>query len=138
MSLRYFSNSFSSSEKFFIRHWGGLCVSRRALDNILVLNSSCADTFTLTSMKAVKHSRSGKCVAPLNNNQGAVIGLTSNCNDINTRFGQTASLLMKHVVTGYCVHPQGGSQNPEIGTKVVIHSNCSCHPRIQFEFIYGE
>eukprot|EP00794_Sanderia_malayensis_P018635 gene18635-20517_t len=122
---------------FSIRHYGGLCLSYRASNNRLRLISSCTEKFTLTSTHALMHVQSGKCVLPAGTFNGASIGLSSDCNDANARFQQTASFSIKQLSTGKCVHPYMGSASPSIDTDAVIYSGCD-DKRVQFKFIYDQ
>ena len=134
-----FSDSFPVScreQKFIIQHYGGLCVSARN-DNRLYLTASCSP-FSLTDKKALRHVPTGRCVGPENHNNGARITLQGDCNNANTRFEQTSSphYSVKHLLSGKCLHPLGGSSHPRDGTLIVLYSGCN-EPRLKFKF-HGE
>ena len=121
---------------FTIKHYSGLCVTVRKSDSLFRLSQQCTEKFTLTSNKNLVHMASGKCAIPENLADNSRIKLTADCNNVGTQFEQTSGLSMKHLQTGKCVHPLGGSTNPASDTDVVIYRGCNSN-RLQFKFIWG-
>ena len=79
----------------------------------------------------------GKCVIPEGLHDNARVKLTSNCNNKGTRFMQTSGLSMKHLQTGKCIHPLGGSLHPAVNTDIVIYNGCN-ERRLLFLFKYDK
>ena len=90
----------------------------------------------LTETGAILHIPSGKCVAPIAAVNNGVIKLQSACNSANSWFQHTSAKTIRHMRTGFCIHPYLGSSSPTIGTKLVIYVGC-IEARLQFNFIYG-
>ncbi|MCR6651344.1 MAG: serine hydrolase [Cellvibrionaceae bacterium] len=41
---------------------------------------------------------------------------------------------IRHVQTGYCIHPSGGSSTPADGTPALIYNDCNSDPRLNFRY----
>ena len=118
---------------FFIRHYGGLCLSFDSAANRFKLKSGC-DEFTFVADSRLKHQSSGKCVLPMSRVNNAKIQLDNDCTSVETRFRQTKEFSMKHLSSGKCIHPFGGQLSPAIGTDIVLYNECNMQ-RIQFKFV---
>ncbi len=115
-----------------------MCVSHRPSDGLFRLTSTTScDTFVQLKTKALWHMKTGKCIVPQSNSNNARLILTSSCHILNTRFEQTSAFSMRHLSTGYCVHPEGGSIAPHPNTNIVIYSGCD-ENRLQFKFFSGK
>ena len=80
---------------------------------------------------------SGKCVVPENYRNGARITLQGSCGDLNAKYEQTKMYSTKHIASGKCWHPKGGSRRPTWATEVVLYSGCDKR-RLIFRFEVGE
>ena len=121
---------------FTIKHYGGLCVSLHQSNGRLQLTAACNENFSLTSNKNLRHMTTGKCVIPTSLENSARITLTSDCSNEWTQFEQTSGFSMKHIKSGSCIHPSGGSANPGANTDILLHSGCN-QDRLQFKFMWG-
>ena len=78
----------------------------------------------------IKHS-SGKCLTVLSGTDKLVF--SSDCTSPESSFTYFENGLFMHNSTGYCVHPRGGSEQPDWGTELVIDSACQVKNAIKFE-----
>lgn len=131
---------------FAIKHDSGKCIHPQGgaeyptNGTIAVLHDGCDDKkndFELTSNGSLKHS-SGMCLRARVSGTGfnAIVQAASGLADNNAelifvedcegrgKFEFLENGAIKHVNSGKCIHPSGGSDNPANDTKLVVHDGC--------------
>ena len=127
--------SSTDETQFFIKHSGGLCISKHQSTDQLQFTSTCYEKFTYTPDQTLKHIQSRKCIRPdIPNGGNKIMMLTSDCDDVNAVFVHTSRFSLQQNTTGMCIHPRGGFARPPPGNVMVIHSGCD-QTRLRFDFI---
>lgn len=147
-----FKSNCNASTKFMVTSQGqlnvqstNLCVepevSTRTNDTELVLKtctSSVNQKFTSISIaeKAVVQTSTNRCWRtedsspyPASNKRNVV--LSSSCNDESSSFALLDNGMIKHIPSGYCVHPEGGTA--EQFDNFVLFNSCDYEPGLEFE-----
>ena len=100
--------------------------------------SSICDTFALTPHNRLRHLSTRTCVVPDELSSNSKLKLTSNCDDINSVFQQTATLQLRHVNSGFCVYQLGAIPNPPLGTDIIINDKCDSEVKKVFQMDSGK
>ena len=67
---------------------------------------------------------------------GDFLELGSSCDKDSSQWEFTSRNSIKQLSSGLCWHPQGGKEDSEDGTKVVIFNGCDVN-RLQFTWVTG-
>lgn len=127
--------SITEKQPFIIRNSCGLQLKFSSSKEIFELNdASTATLFIRLPDQSLKHLPSGNCVKPTAYANSANVAKAVNCSGDDTKFKQESNFAMKHVNTGKCIHPKGGSLTPSQGTNIVIYDGCN-HI---FQFVHGK
>lgn len=146
----------STATEFLLQHVGGSCIHPLGGATVpgngtpAVLFPSCVREpritfrFYANGYKSLEHVSSGKCLHPEGGSENPAVGtrlvLWNACTEsvlknINGNkklaFEITAAGSIRHINSGLCVHPSGGSANPAAGTELVLWNSCD-EPRLKF------
>lgn len=119
------SNEWPKINTFHIRHHYGKCLEFSATLNSLVFAKICREKFRWSSGKLV-HLRTKKCVVVNSTDEASLVGLTSQCSKTNTLFQyEEESNTLRHLISGKCLYPRNGIDDPASGTGLVIKEGCN-------------
>lgn len=105
------------------------------VENKIKLQSSFAcDRFEYVNSYNLRHFKTGKCVSATPDAKSLI--LSSDCTSSNSVFKHNAAAFVQHSST-YCVHPQGGAEDPSTGTPLIIHHICKDKIRTYFHYERG-
>ncbi|MES2932787.1 MAG: hypothetical protein V4805_04800 [Pseudomonadota bacterium] len=141
--------------EFSLQHSGGLCVHPKGGANVpangtpAILFPMCDSSqprlkFKLAENKSLQHVSSGMCLHPEGGsdtpavgtrlvfwNQCSISRLQNIQGNPKLAFEFTAGGSIRHIKSGLCVHPSGGSPNPVRDTSLVLWAGCD-EPRLTF------
>ena len=118
---------------YIIRHFSSLCWMYDEIYKIFKLQKSMAcDRFEYVNGFHLRHFKTGKCVTPVN----WILTLTSDCSSADTVFQLNSWANMQHAPS-VCVHPDGGSISPSVGTRLITFPGCSDEDRLRM-YLYDD
>ena len=143
-----------SSPQFLLKHAGNSCVhpfggaTNPTAGTRSVIFPNCNTTwnnlkFQHTQNKTLKHATSDRCLAPETGGSNPPLGtrlvFSADCNYADNdlsgfhskAFQFTSGGSLRHISSGLCVHPQGGSATPAPDTDLILWTECD-EPRLAF------
>ena len=110
---------------FYIRNHFGKCLEYDASRQVFVYKQICREKFRWSSGSKFVHIPTKKCVLVNSTADGSFLGLSTHCNSTSNLFQyDEANRLIIHLMSGKCLHPESGPNDPSSNTAVVIKSGC--------------
>ncbi|HSX50634.1 MAG TPA: RICIN domain-containing protein [Cellvibrio sp.] len=133
-------------QEFLLQHLSGMCIhpkggSASTVGTPLIFFPSCTSEarlkFKFLDNKSLQNVGSGSCVHPEGGSENPAVGTRlvfwDSCSDglLANRLGNkrlgfelTANGSIRHINSGLCVHPRGGSATPAQDTELVLWNTC--------------
>ena len=116
----------SESGTFYIRHYFGKCLEYDKALLVFKFSSICRTMFRWSSGARLYHVSSGQCADVNSTAEGSYLVLSKRCNTTSTLFQyDEANRVIIHLLSGRCLHPEQGSDEPLPNSSVVLKSGCS-------------
>ena len=110
---------------FYIRHHYAKCLEYDTTRQIFVFTSICREKFRWSYGAKFIHLLTNKCLNLNSTADGSFLSLSSRCDSTSNLFQYDQSnRVIIHLISGKCLHPESGPDDPSSNTAVVIKSGC--------------
>ena len=112
-------------KSFYIRHYFRKCLKYDASLQAIVFEVHCREKFIWKGGARLIHTATNKCLVPQSSTDGSLLTVSDQCNGTNSLFMYKASTqVIKHALTGRCLHPQTGGSDPPKDTALIVKTGC--------------
>ena len=110
---------------FYLRHYFAKCLQYDTTRQVFVFTSICREKFRWSSGAKFVHIPTNKCLNVNSTADGSFLGLSSPSNSTTNLFQYDQSKrVIIHLISGKCLHPESGPDDPSSNIAVVIKSGC--------------
>ena len=115
----------STITTFYLRNYFAKCLQYDKTRQVFVFSSICREKFQWSSGTKFIHVPTNKCINVNSTADGSFLGLSSRCDSTSNLFQyDQSSRTIIHLISGKCLYPESGPDNPSSNIAVVIKSGC--------------